>query len=422
MGPFIWTAAALASISAVLTLAETAVFRVGPSRVRTLQGEGFPKAHALASLRSAPPTFRLGIRLFCGGLDLLAVGLLVTAVVPPALASGTGSAVLRVAGTAMLVLFVSDALPRLVVSRHPVRLALWAAPLLLHTARWFSLIGAPLTFMEEALVPEGEGQKPPHEREYAEISKLGREEGMVGEDENLLVERAFRLDETTAWDVMTPRVDVFALPDTRTLEEVVGELSTLPYSRVPVYGETVDDITGVLYVRDAYEAVVGGRGGEPISRIAREAFFVPGSLSLSRLLQDFQAQRVHLGIVADEFGGTDGLVTLEDVLEELVGEIVDERDLEEEEELVVISSTEVEADAGVDVREVNDLLGVSLPDDEHRSLNGFILEELGYVPAVGEILDRSGMRIEVTEATETQVIRARITLIPQGESTESSNA
>ena len=148
-----------------------------------------------------------------------------------------------------------------------------------------------------------------------------------------------------------------------------------------------------------------------LSDLAHEAFFVPGSLSLARLLQDFQARRIHLGIVADEFGGIDGLVTLEDVLEELVGEIVDEWDLDEE-ELVHVSADEVVADAGMDLREINHTFQVSLPLAEHRSLNGFILEELGGVPEAGEILERAGVRIEVIESTETQVVSARLTRLP----------
>ncbi len=125
-----------------------------------------------------------------------------------------------------------------------------------------------------------------------------------------------------------------------------------------------------------------------------------------------------MGIVADEFGGTDGLVTLEDVLEELVGEIRDETDIEEE-EVVRLSEDMLECDAGVDVRELNEALDVLLPKAEHRSLNGFILEELGHVPDPGTYFEREGVRIDILEATETQVLRARLTKLQNtGEPTE----
>jgi len=210
---------------------------------------------------------------------------------------------------------------------------------------------------------------------------------------------------------MTPRVAIFAWQDALTLDEIVGDLEEVPYSRIPVFGESVDDITGILHIREVYESVTSGRGKATLKTLAREAFFVPGSLSLTRLLKDFQARRIHMGIVADEFGGTDGLVTLEDVLEELVGEIVDETDLPEE-PLIRISRNEVIADGALDLKEINYAFNVSLPQLEHRSLNGFIIEELGYVPERGESLERQGVRIDVVDATETQVVRARVRKLP----------
>jgi putative hemolysin len=239
------------------------------------------------------------------------------------------------------------------------------------------------------------------------MTELGREEHLLDVDEHLLVERAFGLDELTAWDVMVPRVEIFAWKDSDTLADIVGELESVQYSRVPIYGESIDDITGVVYLREAYAACVAGRMSIPLKDLAREPFFVPGSLSLAQLLRDFQTRRIHMGIVADEFGGTDGLVTLEDVLEELVGDIVDETDVAEE-EIVRISDDELEADGSVDLREVNEAIGAELPHDEHRSLNGFILEEMGYVPKRGESIEREGIQIDILEATETQVLRARL--------------
>jgi CBS domain containing-hemolysin-like protein len=255
------------------------------------------------------------------------------------------------------------------------------------------------------------GDEDEEEREVREIAALGREAGIVGLDEHVLVERAFRLDELTAWDVMTPRVDMFTWKDSLPLGEIINELEDVPYSRVPVYGESVDDVTGILYVREAYENWVAGKRDVTLRELAREPFFVPGSMSLAHLMRDFQGRRLHMGIVADEFGGTDGLVTLEDALEELVGEIVDETDVEEE-ELQQVAHDEWVAEGSVDVREVNEAFSVELPQVEHRSLNGFILEELGYVPDRGESLERDGVIIEVLEASDTQVLRARIRRAP----------
>jgi putative hemolysin len=163
----------------------------------------------------------------------------------------------------------------------------------------------------------------------------------------------------------------------------------------------------VLYVRDAYQALLSGQRDVRLRALAREPLIVPGSLPLARLLRDFQTRRIHLALVVDEYGGTDGLVTLEDVLEELVGEIVDETDVAEE-PMLRVSRSEVIAAGDVDLREVNHYFNASFPQLEHRSLNGYILEELGRVPSAGEQFSRDGIRLEIIGATETQVTRVRL--------------
>jgi CBS domain containing-hemolysin-like protein len=252
-----------------------------------------------------------------------------------------------------------------------------------------------------------EAPQEPDERVVRDMTRLGREEGVVDVDEHQLVERAFRLDELAAWDVMTPRVDVFAWSEELTLADIIDELPDVPFSRVPLFRGSVDEITGILYVREAYETYVSGEVDIPLKRVAKEPLFVPGSLSLSHLLRAFQTRHIHMGVVTDEFGGTDGIVTLEDVLEELVGEIVDETDVAAEPTLR-ISGDDLVADASVDLREINSAFGTSLPQDEHRSLNGLILEELGRVPETGEALDVMGVHIEILEATDTHVVRTRL--------------
>ena len=409
-GLVVGVVAALLVVSAFLTAVGAAVLQVGASRLRTLQEEGFAGAEELASLRTDEARTRMALRLLTRALNLAAVGMVTMSA---EMAWGPVPALAVLAAAIVLVLLLTDVLPRVVAARSPVRIALLASPVLVAVMRWLSFVTTPLSRLEEVFPPGGSGEATPEARELREIQELGEEEGVIGEHESLLVERAFRLDELTVWDVMTPRVDVLAWKDSLTLADIAPRIAAVPYSRVPVYGESVDDVTGVLYVREAYQALVDGKSDLTLSELAREPFFVPGTLSLSRLLRDFQARRIHLGIVADEFGGIDGLVTLEDVLEELVGDIEDELDVAEE-ELHRLSRTEAVADAGVDLREINDAFKLSLPTLENRSLTGFILEELGYVPQVGEALERSGVRIEIVEATETQVVRAKLTRLQTG--------
>ncbi|HEX7242135.1 MAG TPA: hemolysin family protein [Longimicrobiaceae bacterium] len=231
---------------------------------------------------------------------------------------------------------------------------------------------------------------------------------VLAERERQMADRVHRLGTTRAWDVMTPRVDTLAWPASMTLAELAPQLAAVRYSRVPVFREGIDDVVGVLYIREAYQALVSGQRDVTLGELAREPFFVPGSVSLLKLLADFQSRRIHLGVVIDEYGGTDGLVTLEDILEELVGEIEDETDLAEQ-PIVRVSRNEVQVEGYADLREINHFFNTTFPQLEHRSLNGYLLEELGYVPRPGTELDRDGVRIRVEDASETQVLRVRIT-------------
>lgn len=216
---------------------------------------------------------------------------------------------------------------------------------------------------------------------------------------------------------MTPRVEMLAWPADRTLAEIAPEFQSVRFSRVPVYGDSVDDIVGVLYLRDAYQALLAGRRDLRLRDLAREPMFVPGSVSLARLLHDFRTRRIHLGVVVDEYGGTDGLITLEDVLEELVGDIVDETD-EEPPLIERVSRAQVRVNGGAALREINHFFNTSFPTLEHRSFNGYVLDELGRVPRAGESFELGGVRVEVEEASDTQVVRALLTRRTRGDGSD----
>ncbi len=402
------TVALLLLLSAVVTAVYDAVFQIGPSHLRTLEEEGFDGAKRLREVRDLEHDVGASVRVVTHVLDLSALAIIaLTGVSTWGVAGPVPSTIIGV----IIVLAVADIIPHLIAARRPVRLALTLAPVLLSVERLARPFTAPVAKLEDRIGGDTDSVNDEH-RELREIQEIGEEEGVLEASENLLVERAFRLDELTAWDVMVPRVDIFAWPEDRTLREIVDELAAVPYSRVPVYRESVDDVTGVVYVREAYTRVAKGGLDVTLGELAKEPFFVPGSLSLTQLLRGFQARRIHMGIVADEFGGTDGLVTLEDVLEELVGEIVDETDVEQE-AIVRVGDDVVVCDAAVDLRDLDEALGVSLRQGEHRSLNGFILDELGHVPDKGERFETEGVQIEVIEATETQVRRARLTRLAE---------
>ena len=390
-------------IAAFLTAAETSLFALGDARVRSLVDNG---ESALARIRSQPRSLLVFIR-FTEGLAALVVG--ASAFRLGLLVAGLWSGIAALAIASFVFVIVSEIWPRKILGERGVRFALSVAPLMLNVSQLLRPVLWPIERMTRSLPePRLTAVSEITESEIRQLAALGRSEGSIDEHEGQIIERAFRLDETRVWDIMTPRVDIFAWPDHLTLDQIASQFGTVPYSRVPVYDESIDDVTGVLYLRDAYQALIAGQRTARLRGLARQPLVVPGSLPLTRLLRDFQNRRIHLALVVDEYGGIDGLVTLEDVIEELVGEIEDETDVTEI-SIVRVSRSEIIAEGDTELREINHIFNTALPLLEHRSLNGYLAEELGRVPQANERLERQGLRIEVLDASETQVLRARIT-------------
>ena len=398
-------AALLASLglSAFLTAAEVALFSIGDPRMRAMVESD---DNALARIRARPRALLVLLR-FGDGLAAVVAGAS-SFWIGHMLWPLWGGMIAAVLATVLLVA-VGELWPRRILPERGVKFAIAIAPAMLGISRLLRPILYPLERMTSSLPqPRLTSVSEITESELRQLTALGRSEGAIDEQEGQIIERAFRLEDTRVWDIMTPRVDMFAWPASLTLEEIASQFGTVPYSRVPVFDESVDDVTGVLYLRDAYQALIAGQKTTPLRRLARQPLIVPGSLPLTRLLRDFQNRRIHLALVVDEYGGIDGLVTLEDVIEELVGEIEDETDVTEV-SIVRISRNEIIAEGDTELREINHIFNAALPLLEHRSLNGYVMEELGHVPQRHETLERQGLQIEVLDASETQVVRARVT-------------
>ncbi len=393
-------------LSGFFSGAEIALFSLGEARVRTLLDERRRGARALAELKANPErllaTILIGNNIVNIGAASLATALALDLFGSQGVAYATGVMTL-------LVLVFGEITPKGFASANAVSYGLLVAPIIRFLSRLLFPIAGPLEALTKWFVRRSQREGAPTitEGEIREMTEIAHERGAIDEHERQIIERAFWLDEKSAWDIMTPRVDIFSWSASRTLAQIAPELPTVRFSRVPVYRDSVDDIVGVLHTRDAYQALLSGQRDVPLGELAREPLFVPGSIPLTRLLRDFQTRRIHLGIVIDEYGGTDGLVTLEDILEELVGEIVDETDIERQ-PIIRVSRNEVLVEGGADLREINYFLNTAFPLLEHRSLNGFLLEELGYVPEPGEEIEREGVLIRIEEASDTQVLWARL--------------
>lgn len=396
-------------LSGFFSGSEIALFSVSHARARSLAEEGRGGARALVEMKSNPE--RLLITILIGN-NVANIATASVATFVATRAFGSAGVGLATGVVTLLVLFFGEITPKSFAAANAVRISLTAAPLLRILSRALFPLVRPLELLTHKVLPKGASSVPGvTEREIRTMTRMGHLSGAIEEHERELIERVFMLDETRVYEVMTPRVDIFAWQAEQRLAEIASELRTVPYSRIPVYGESLDDITGVLYIRDAYQALISGQRDVRLGELTRQPLIVPDSVTLVRLLEDFQLRRIHVGLVVDEHGGIDGLVTLEDILEELVGEIEDETDVPEE-AIVRIHKNEILVDGSADLREINHFFNTSFPLLEHRSLNGYLLDELGRVPEPREVVEREGVRIEVLVATDTQVTRARLTRIP----------
>ena len=405
MFPLILVLTVALLLSALFTAAEVALFSLGEGRLRGLIDDERRGSQALMHLRGRPERLLILLRLGDALADVTAGA---TAAYIAFLEWNVLGLAIAVVLIALAILFVGELVPMAIGMKYAIVIALAIAPGLLWASRVLKLPLIALERIAGVLPDRGPTAAAVMETEIRELTAIGHTEGVIEEHERQLIERAFRLDEMKAWEVMTPRVDMFAWPDSLTLASIAPQLPAVLYSRIPVYDETIDNVTGVLYLRDAHQALISGLRDVPLKQLAREPLVVPGSLSLTRLLKEFQTRRIHMAIVMDEYGGTDGLVTLEDVLEELVGEIADELEGPEEPPVIRISRNEIVAQGEADLREINHIFNTALPQLEHRSLNGYLLEEFGRVPEAGERLERDGIILDVLEATETQVLKVRL--------------
>ena len=222
------------------------------------------------------------------------------------------------------------------------------------------------------------------EEEILSLVEEGQEKGLIGDDTKNIIENIFDFDDTVAYEIMTHRRDMVAIEDTYTLEQAVNVAVESGYSRIPVYHDDIDSIVGVLYVKDLLKYVVSDVPKNfRISDIARQVLFVPRTKDCSSLFTQMNKQKVQIAIVVDEYGGTEGLITLEDLIEDILGNIQDEYD-NEEEEIKQISDKKFTVDGSTSIEDVEQLIGEDIYDDESDTIAGFMLTTLGRIPEPGE--------------------------------------
>jgi CBS domain containing-hemolysin-like protein len=261
----------------------------------------------------------------------------------------------------------------------------------------------------------GVPQATPEERheekqeEFLEDLEQHRMEGAVDAEEQEMIENVLELRGGMADEIMTPRTDLIAVDVNADLPTVVETIRRAGHSRLPVYENGIDNIVGLIYAKDLLEEIGKDPAGFRLRDRMREVYFVPETKPLRALLREFQQQKLHIAVVLDEYGGTAGIVTLEDILEELVGEIADEYEKTPPESVRKIDENTIEVDARTYVKDLNEQYSLDLPEDEdYDTVGGFVFSRLGYVPKAGESFDYKNLKFTITSAEPRRVKRVKI--------------
>jgi CBS domain containing-hemolysin-like protein len=388
-------AAGLVVLAGLFAMTDAALGAVSPARAAELAREGLRGARTLQAVAADAPrhiNLLLLLRLTC---ELVATTL-VALVTSEAFGVGWRAALLT-AGPMIVISFVVVGVgPRTIGRQHAYTVGRAGAPLV----RWLGRALGPLAsllIMIGNLVTPGKGYREgPFATtvELRELVDLAEQRGVVEHGEREMIHSVFALGHTIAREVMVPRTEMVWIESTKSLRQGLALALRSGFSRIPVIGENVDDVLGVVYLKDLIRRTSGGdpsAAEATVSDIMREATYVPESKPVDDLLREMQAARTHIAIIVDEYGGTAGLVTIEDILEEIVGEITDEYDVAERPPIEELPDHAVRVTARLPIEDLGELFGVELPADEVETVAGLLAQALGRVPIAGAAATVGGL-------------------------------
>lgn len=420
-----WIAITIVAILVVLafcSVAEMGLSRMTKPKADALADQGRKSAKALARLVSEPERW----------INPLLLTVFICQIVQSTLTAilfdnlfGTWGVVVGVLINVVVFFVLAEAVPKTYAVLYPQRAALIAArPTLALVSfpplRWIS---KGMIWLTNVIV-RGKGlQRGPFvsEQELLGIVEAAAHDGEIEHEESRLIKSVVEFGDTVAREIMVPRPDMVFVDDSSTVRQALDVAIDKGVSRIPVLNEDEDDVVGLAYTKDLMRLERDGKGDLCVAEFVRPVHVVPENKPVSRLMREMQAQKYHLAIVADEYGAIAGLVTLEDCLEELVGEIFDEHDTEHD-EIERLGNGEYIVDGGVAVSDLNELLDIDIPDDDWETIGGFLFGTLEHVPEVGEDVDFDGWRFTAYEMEGRRVRRVKVTLLHHADSDRAGEA
>ncbi|QGG95644.1 hemolysin family protein [Actinomarinicola tropica] len=402
----------LVGSASVLAMAETSLTHLGRARARALEEEGAKGATMLSRLLDNREQYLNPVLL------LVLVCHLAAATIVAVLVDhrwGLQGVLIALAIEIVVVFVIAEAAPKTWALQSPNRSAVVAAPVVRALAgfpplRW---ITGGLVVIARFLIPGRTRAQGPavSEEELLAFAGVAAEADVIDEDEQELIESIIEFGDTVVREVMVPRPDMITVSADFRIADVMEIVVMNGYSRIPAYGENLDDVVGVAYAKDLMRADLDERADEPVRTVLREAHFVPESKKVASLLREMQSEQFHIAIVVDEYGAAAGLVTLEDLIEELVGEIVDEFDVEDP-MIEPLPGGAVRVNARLPLDELNELLHAELPLGDWDTVGGLVFDLLGHVPVEGETVEVEGYRLRAEKVQGRRIGRVRVERAP----------
>ena len=409
-----WIGIALLAVALAVAFAatavETGVVFISQMRVRAFTSRGLPQAESLDDYTRDRYKLLGALAIARDLAVVLGIATSVFIVLRETESTWLALAVTMIA--ALLVLAVLGAVPRLVVARSPERWGLRLLPVMKVLRFVFAPPAAALEWLLSALLRLRDRKDRPagEEEELLRLVDLPRSNGAGENGEMAMIRRIARMVDRAVREIMVPRIDMVAAEADAPVDEVLSLVIERGFSRIPLYEETIDNIVGVVHAKDILKVQFDGQRPESLRDVARPPYFIPEGKHIDELLTELREHRVQLAIVVDEYGGTAGLVTIEDVLEEIVGEIQDEYDSEE---VTIERVTDDEAiiDARVGLEELNELFSLKIEGEDFDTLGGFVYHQLGRMPAPGDELQADGLNMRVLSVMGRRIKKVRVTKV-----------
>ncbi len=412
---YILIMAGLVLFSAYFSATETAFSCLNKTRLKALAEKGSKKAEKTLALAERYDKL-LSTILIGNNIVNIALASIGTMLFLKLIADADLAATVSTAVVTVVVLIFGEISPKSIAKDCPERFAMFSAPLL----QLFIWVLSPLNFLFGlwkkflSLIIRVEDNEKMSQEELLMLVEEVEQEGAIDTEEGDLIRNAIEFTGQKAEDILTHRVDLVAVEKEDTKEEIARVFFDSRFTRLPVYHQTIDNIIGILHIKDFF--TVDGISPKPLEELMTEPLYIQESLMIDDLLREFQTNKTHIAVVVDEYGGTVGVVTMEDIFEELVGEIWDEHD-EVVEEFRKLNETDYLVDCSVDFEDFAEFFGIE-DQTENRSLGGWVMEKLDKIPEVADTFTYDNLTVEITEIDSHRATYVRVSIVPVSEEQE----